>query len=163
MNGAQLGAAVIDRLLAAGVQELVVSPGSRNAPLSLAAWVADRDGRARLHTRIDERAAGFLALGLNKSWSRAAVICTSGTAVANLHPAALEAAHAGVALLLVTADRPARMRETGANQTTDQRGIFGPLVPSYDVAVLDDLPDLEVDGPLHLNIQLDEPLLPEGL
>ena len=88
-----------------------------------------RPGLVRLHTRIDERTAGFLALGLTKVGARAAVICTSGTAVANLHPAVLEAAHAGLPLVVVTADRPARLRGTDANQTTDQVGIFGPLVP----------------------------------
>ena len=61
------------------------------------------------------------------------MICTSGTAVANLHPAVLEAAHAGVPLVVVTADRPARLRGTGANQTTDQVGLFGPLVPTLDL------------------------------
>ena len=87
-------------------------------------------------------------------------MCTSGTAVANLHPAVLEAAHAGVGLVVVTADRPARLRGTGANQTTDQVGIFGPLVPSHDLATRDDdLPD-DSEGPLHLNVQLDEPLVP---
>ena len=92
------------------------------------------------------------------------MICTSGTAVANLHPAMLEAAHAGVRLLAVTADRPARLRGTGANQTTDQVGIFGPLVPYVDLgpgdaAVAHTALGLG-DGPLHLNVQLDDPLVP---
>ena len=106
----------------------MLAPGSRNAPLAFAAYDAAEAGLVRLHTRIDERTAGFLALGLTKTGAPAAVICTSGTAVANLHPAMLEAAHAGVPLVAVTADRPARLRGTGANQTTDQVGIFGPLV-----------------------------------
>ena len=111
----------------------MLAPGSRNAPLAFAAYDAASAGLLRLHTRIDERTAGFLALGLTKVGARAAVVCTSGTAVANLHPAVLEAAHAGVRLVAVTADRPARLRGTGANQTTDQVGIFGPLVPPVDL------------------------------
>jgi 2-succinyl-5-enolpyruvyl-6-hydroxy-3-cyclohexene-1-carboxylate synthase len=165
--------AVIARLIGAGVRELVLAPGSRNAPLAFAAYDAAAAGALRLHTRIDERSAGFLALGLTKVGSRAAVVCTSGTAVANLHPAVLEAAHAGVSLVVVTADRPARLRGTGANQTTDQVGAFGPLVPTLDIAPGGVVPDetaLEspAEGPfrqgvpLHLNVQLEEPLVPEG-
>ncbi|MEZ0577850.1 2-succinyl-5-enolpyruvyl-6-hydroxy-3-cyclohexene-1-carboxylic-acid synthase [Nocardioides sp. MH1] len=161
IGGVELGEDVVRRLVDAGIGEVVVSPGSRNAPLSMAAWAAAQAGAVRLHTRIDERSAGFLALGLTKVHARAAVVCTSGTAVANLHPAVLEAAHSGVPVVVVTADRPARMRATGANQTTDQVGIFGPLVPTYDVT---DVVDLEAvpwgdSGPLHLNIRLDEPLV----
>ncbi|NYI99538.1 2-succinyl-5-enolpyruvyl-6-hydroxy-3-cyclohexene-1-carboxylate synthase [Nocardioides thalensis] len=163
--GVELGAAVVDRLLAAGVTEIVLAPGSRNAPLGFAAWAAAEAGRLRLHTRIDERSAGFLGLGLSKVGARAAVVCTSGTAVANLHPAVLEAAHAGIAVVVVTADRPARMRETGANQTTDQVGIFGPLVRTHDLATIDDLADVPwaEDGPTHVNVQLDVPLVPGEL
>ena len=158
-----LAQAVVERLLAAGVTDVVLAPGSRNAPLAFACWAADRDGALRLHTRIDERSAGFLALGLTKVGARAAVTCTSGTAVANLHPAVLEAAHAGLPLVAVTADRPARLRATGANQTTDQVGIFGPLVTTYDVsgaAALDEVP-WDDAGPLHLNVRLDDPLVPD--
>ena len=148
----------------AGVTEIVIAPGSRNAPLSFAAHDAAAAGLVRLHTRIDERTAGFLALGLTKVGARAAVICTSGTAVANLHPAVLEAAHAGLPLVVVTADRPARLRGTGANQTTDQVGIFGPLVPhastSDETAGLTDVVE-QRRGRLHLNVQLDEPLVPD--
>lgn len=156
-SGVELGRAVVDRLGAEGVRHVVLSPGSRNAPLALAAW----QGPLELHTRIDERAAGFLALGLSKVGSRAAVVCTSGTAVANLHPAVLEAAHAGVPLVVVSADRPARLMRTGANQTTDQVGIFGPLVPTYDVAAPADLDTVPwaADGVLHVNVRLDEPLV----
>ena len=155
--------AVIAALITAGVREIVIAPGSRNAPLSFAAYDASQAGLLRLHTRIDERSAGFFALGLSKNGSRAAVVCTSGTAVANLHPAALEAAHAGVPLVLVTADRPARLRRTSANQTTDQVGIFGPLVPTADFAEMPaDLTETvrQSVGPFHANVQLDDPLTP---
>ncbi|MEP9384940.1 2-succinyl-5-enolpyruvyl-6-hydroxy-3-cyclohexene-1-carboxylic-acid synthase [Nocardioides sp. KR10-350] len=159
-----LARAVVAALVGAGVTEVVVAPGSRNAPLSFAAYDAAAAGLVRLHTRIDERSAAFLALGLTKSRARAAVMCTSGTAVANLHPAALEAAHAGVPLVLVTADRPARLRGTGSNQVTDQVGILGPLLPTRDLATA---ADVDVDdlwsarGPVHWNVQLEEPLVPE--
>ncbi|PWN01957.1 2-succinyl-5-enolpyruvyl-6-hydroxy-3-cyclohexene-1-carboxylic-acid synthase [Nocardioides silvaticus] len=157
ISGVELGRAVVDRLGTQGVRDVVLSPGSRNAPLAFAAWQRGLD----LHTRIDERSAAFLALGLSKAGSRAAVMCTSGTAVANLHPAVLEAAHAGVPLVVLSADRPARLMGTGANQTTDQVGIFGPLVPTYDVATPADLDAVpwDADGVLHVNVRLDEPLV----
>jgi 2-succinyl-5-enolpyruvyl-6-hydroxy-3-cyclohexene-1-carboxylate synthase len=154
----ELARTVISALVEAGVTEIVIAPGSRNAPLSFAAYDAAQAGLVRLHTRIDERTAGFLALGLTGEGARAAVICTSGTAVANLHPAVLEAAHAGVPLVVVTADRPARLRGTDANQTTAQVGIFGPLVATMDLPS-DDMAIAAV-GPTHLNVQLDEPLVP---
>ncbi|MEN8672537.1 2-succinyl-5-enolpyruvyl-6-hydroxy-3-cyclohexene-1-carboxylic-acid synthase [Nocardioides sp.] len=160
MTATELAREVVQRLLEAGVTEVVVAPGSRNAPLSFASFAAAEAGLVRLHTRLDERSAGFLALGLSKQGNRAAVICTSGTAVANLHPAVLEAVHAEVPLVVVSADRPARLRGTGANQVTDQVGVFGALVPTHDV--LGSLPDglLATRGPVHLNVQLDDPLLP---
>jgi 2-succinyl-5-enolpyruvyl-6-hydroxy-3-cyclohexene-1-carboxylate synthase len=165
-----LARAVVALLVEQGIREIVLAPGSRNAPLAFAAYDAAEAGLVRLHTRIDERSAGFLALGLTKVGSDAAVMCTSGTAVANLHPAVLEAAHAGLNLVAVTADRPARVRGTGANQTTDQVGIFGPLVPTVDISAV--VPDELVASsteiqptrqglPVHLNLQLDEPLVPE--
>ena len=160
-NSTERARLVVGGLIQAGVNDLVVAPGSRNAPLSFAAYDAAEAGLLRLHTRIDERSAGFLALGLVRGGSRAAVTCTSGTAVANLHPAVLEAAHAGLRLFVVTADRPARLRGTNANQTTDQVGIFGPLVPTVDLDGPDWLMFTGEDGPLHLNVQLDDPLLPE--
>jgi len=159
VSATEVARSVVSALVAAGVREVVVSPGSRNAPLSFAALDAAGAGLLRLHTRIDERTAGFLALGLTKGGSRAAVVCTSGTAVANLHPAFLEAHHARVPLVVVTADRPARLRGTDANQTTDQVGVFGPLVVTVDVeAEISALPA----GPVHLNVQLDDPLVPAG-
>jgi len=163
-----LARTVVTALRGAGVGEVVIAPGSRNAPLSFALYDAAQAGVMRLHTRIDERTAAFLALGLAKVSRRpAAVSCTSGTAVANLLPAVVEAAHAGVPVVVVTADRPARLRGTGANQTTDQVGIFGTFAPTLDVATAD--PDAILafvrshggDRPVHLNVQLDDPLLPD--
>ena len=168
-SSTELGRAVVGRLLESGIREIVLAPGSRNAPLAFAAYDAAEAGLVRLHTRLDERSAGFLALGLTKVGSPAAVICTSGTAVANLHPAMLEAAHAGVPLVAVTADRPERLRGTDANQTTDQIGIFGPLIPTVDLGTVEDVrhglgPTAAADRhgpPLHLNVRLDDPLVPE--
>lgn len=162
-SAADLADALVAWLARAGVTDVVVAPGSRNAPLSMALWASAQAGGARLHTRIDERTAGFLALGLTKGGSRAAVLTTSGTAVANLHPAVLEGVHAGVGLIVVSADRPARLRGTGANQTTEQTGIFGPLLASYDVATVAAL-DAVAAPPhdvVHVNLQLDAPLVPD--
>lgn len=127
MNSVLLGAVVVDTLLAAGVRHVVLAPGSRSAPLALRLFDADRDGALKLHVRVDERVAAFTALGLAKA-TRAvvAVVTTSGTAAANLAPAAMEARAAGVALLFLTADRPAEAVGTGANQTGRQVGILGP-------------------------------------
>jgi 2-succinyl-5-enolpyruvyl-6-hydroxy-3-cyclohexene-1-carboxylate synthase len=163
VTATSLARTVLQALIESGVTEVVIAPGSRNAPLSFAAHDAAAAGLVRLHTRIDERSAGFLALGLTKVGARAAVICTSGTAVANLHPAVLEAAHAGIQLVVVTADRPARLRGTDANQTTDQVGIFGPLVATHDLDETTGLPPMAPAGPLHLNVQLDDPLVPGSL
>src|SRR3954454_24459263 len=183
-----LATALVDELVRCGVREVVVAPGSRSAPLALAAHAAHTAGDTlRLHTRIDERSAGFLALGLARTGRRpVAVVTTSGTAVANLHPAVLEASHSGVPLLLLTADRPARLRGTNANQTTDQVRIFGTAVrDSADVPAghpgSGEAERRQVvawralaaraaatasgrlggrPGPVHLNLQLEEPLTP---
>ncbi|WP_332662252.1 2-succinyl-5-enolpyruvyl-6-hydroxy-3-cyclohexene-1-carboxylate synthase [Aeromicrobium sp.] len=141
-----------------GVREAVLSPGSRSGPLALALAAADQQRLIRLHVRVDEREAGFLALGLAKASRKPVpVVTTSGTAVANLHPAMLEALHARVPLIAITADRPSRLRGTGANQTTDQQQIFP------GVRFLDDPDDLITfmgrDRPGHLNLELDEPLV----
>ncbi|MFW6598208.1 2-succinyl-5-enolpyruvyl-6-hydroxy-3-cyclohexene-1-carboxylic-acid synthase [Propionibacteriaceae bacterium Y2011] len=117
---------VIGQLINHGVTDLVLAPGSRNAPLSYAAHEAEDAGRLRVHVRIDERSAGFLALGLARGSGRPVpVITTSGTAAGNLLPAAMEAFHSRIPLVLITADRPATMINSGANQTTDQLGLFG--------------------------------------
>jgi 2-succinyl-5-enolpyruvyl-6-hydroxy-3-cyclohexene-1-carboxylate synthase len=113
--------AVLGQLLAQGVTDLVLAPGSRSAPLALVADAAAKEGRLRLHVRVDERVAGFLALGLAKASGRCVpVVTTSGTAVGNLLPAVMEAHHSGVPLLVVSADRPAALVGAGANQTADQ-------------------------------------------
>ncbi len=114
-----LGLRVVQELWLAGVRDVVLAPGSRSAPLALALHAADGDGDLRLHVRADERSAGFLALGLATGSRRpVAVVTTSGTAVGNLLPAVMEAHHAGRRLVVVSADRPDRLRGTGANQTT---------------------------------------------
>lgn len=133
MNPSTVFATVlVDELVRCGVREAVLSPGSRNAPLSFALHAADAGGWLRLHVRVDERSAAFLALGLAKaSGAPVPVCCTSGTAAANLHPAVLEAAESGVPLLLLTADRPPELRGAGANQTVDQVKLYGDAVRLY--------------------------------
>jgi len=121
--------ALLGEFIALGVRDIVLSPGARSQALALAAAEFELAGLARLRVRIDERVGGFLALGLAvETRMPVLVITTSGTAVANLHPAVLEAHHSGVPLILLTADRPAELRGIGSNQTTDQLGIFGPAV-----------------------------------
>jgi 2-succinyl-5-enolpyruvyl-6-hydroxy-3-cyclohexene-1-carboxylate synthase len=157
MSATSVCRSLVDDLLDAGVREAVIAPGSRSGPLAIALADADRAGALRLHVRVDERTAGFLALGLAKaSRSWVPVVTTSGTASANLHPALLEALHAGVRLLAVTADRPARLRGTGANQTTDQVALF-PHIPYGDDPAA--IATLLTVGPAHLNLELDEPLV----
>lgn len=157
-----------------GVTDLVLSPGSRSQALALAAAALARAGHLHLHVRIDERVAGFTALGLAIETGRpVAIVCTSGTAVANLHPAVLEAHHSGVPLIVLTADRPAELRGIGSNQTTVQPGIFGELVRAdWDVPAPVGAPDepgaaadvaelavrASADGPVHVNLAYREPL-----
>src|SRR5262249_11093851 len=111
------------------------APGSRSAPLAIALWdrAAGEPGEGgagvRLHVRIDERCASFLALGLAKASRRpVALVCTSGTAAAHFHAAVIEASEAGVPLLVLTADRPPELRDTGANQAIDQVKLYGDAV-----------------------------------
>lgn len=178
-------AALLTRLVELGVSHIVLSPGSRSQALALVAAELERRGAIRLHVRIDERVAGFTALGIGRETGMpAAVVCTSGTAVANLLPAALEAHHAGVPLLLLTADRPPELRGVGANQTTRQPGMFAPNVrfeadlpvPQYGDAaedaerramfrrVAEDAVaaalgvGLRPPGPVHVNLPFREPL-----
>ena len=159
MNSTSLARSVVRQLIEIGVSDFVLSPGSRNAPLSMALYEAEKAGLVNLYVRIDERGAAFFALGLSKaSDNYVAVICTSGTAAANFHPAVLEAYHSANKLLAITADRPARLRRTGANQTTLQVGLLEPVL-SVDMSTTIDLAELLDNGPVHLNIQFDEPLL----
>jgi 2-succinyl-5-enolpyruvyl-6-hydroxy-3-cyclohexene-1-carboxylate synthase len=111
------------------VRDVVLCPGSRNAPLAFALADADRAGRLRLHVRIDERTAGYLAIGLAAGSGRPVPIAmTSGTAVANLGPAVVEANYARVPLIVLSANRPYELLGTGANQTMEQLGYFGTQV-----------------------------------
>lgn len=172
---------MVDELIRGGVTEVVLAPGSRSAPLAFALQAADAEHRLRLHVRIDERSAGFLALGLARTGGAAAVVTTSGTAVANLHPAVLEAHHAGVPLVVLSADRPGELRGVGANQTIDQVRIFGGSVRYFhELAAPDHRPDQVAywratvsravitargamnanPGPVHLNVALRDPLVP---
>ncbi len=181
-------AALLCRLVELGVEHVVLSPGSRSQALALVAAEFERRGSVRLHVRIDERVAGFTALGIGRETGMpAAVICTSGTAVANLLPAALEAHHAGVPLMLLTADRPPELRGVGANQTTRQPGLFAPTVRYETDLPVPDETDADGDGdqslmlrqvadeafaaalgaglrspgPVHLNLPYREPLAGE--
>jgi 2-succinyl-5-enolpyruvyl-6-hydroxy-3-cyclohexene-1-carboxylate synthase len=191
---------LVQALARLGVRDVVLSPGSRSAPLAYAlAAAALPDGErpdgapaVSLHVRVDERAAAFLALGLARGADAlgddgqagprpVAVVTTSGTATANLHPAVLEAHHTGVPLVLLTADRPHELRGTGANQTTDQVGLYGGAVrfaadvpaPSGRAGEDRDLRHLVAravaaargartgdPGPVHLDLAYREPLAP---
>ena len=176
---------LVDELARCGLAEAVVAPGSRNAPLAIALWEhAERSaGRLRLHVRIDERSAAFLALGLAKVSRRpVAVVCTSGTAAAHFHAAVIEADEAAVPLLVLTADRPPELRGTGANQTIDQLKLYGDAVRWFcEVGVPEARPGMNAywrslacrawasasgaagtaPGPVHLNLPLREPLVPD--
>lgn len=181
----EAAAALLGALVAGGVRHVVLSPGSRSQALALVAAELERRGLIRLHVRIDERVAGFTALGIGRDTRMpAAVVCTSGTAVANLMPAVLEAHHSGVPMLLLTADRPPELRGIGANQATHQPGMFSRFVRLEVDAVtpqdIDDAPTgaqsaeivvLAADaltaalgdrsrpaGPVHLNLPYRNPL-----
>lgn len=160
-----LARVIVRQIVEAGITDVVISPGSRNAPLSIAFHQASVKGLIKLHVRIDERTAAFFALGIAKASGRAVpIVCTSGTAVANYHPAVLEASHTNLPLLVLTADRPASLRKTGANQTTEQARIFGKAV-RYFADVSGSVYPMELplnslqSGPVHLNIQFEEPLI----
>lgn len=178
-----LATVLVDELIRGGVRDVVLCPGSRSAPLAYAVQAAEAAGRLRLHVRVDERSAGFLGLGLSKGSGGVpvAVMTTSGTAVANLHPAVLEAHHSGVPLVVVSADRPGELQGTGANQTTTQPGMFaGALRWSTDLPAAEVVPDQNAwwrgsvcralaaaqgvlggdPGPVHLNAGFRLPLVP---
>jgi len=167
-------AAVMDELVRAGVRDVCMSPGSRNAPLVLA---ADARAELNLHVHVDERCASFYALGLARAARRpVALVCTSGSAAAHWHPAVIEAFETGVPLILLTADRPPELHDVGASQTTNQHSLYGDHVLRFQAI---GLPKPEADwlrwlrgrlcrmvevaqgptaGPVHLDIHFDEPL-----
>jgi 2-succinyl-5-enolpyruvyl-6-hydroxy-3-cyclohexene-1-carboxylate synthase len=134
---------VVDELIRGGVRDVVLCPGSRNAPLAFALQDADRAGRVRLHVRIDERTAGYLAIGLAiAAGSPVCVAMTSGTAVANLGPAVVEANYARVPLIVLSANRPYELLGTGANQTMEQFGYFGTQVrATISLGLAEDAPE----------------------
>src|SRR5580704_15299485 len=167
-------ATLVDEWVRAGSTDAVVCPGSRSTPLALA---VARDTRLRLHVRLDERSAGFFALGAALATRRAVVVCTtSGTAAAELHAAVVEAHHAGVPLLVCTANRPPRLQSVSAPQVIDQAGLYGsavrwsaaPGVPDWSGrtswrslasrAVAESLSGPLGPGPVHLDLPFDEPL-----
>jgi len=177
------GTVLADELARCGLREVVIAPGSRSAPLAIAFYELAREGRVRLHVRIDERSASFTALGLAKASRRpVAVVCTSGTAAANFHPAVIEAAESAVPLLVLTADRPPELRGTGASQTIDQVKLYGSAVRWYaDAGVPERRPGMvgywrslacrawahasgatgTLPGPVHLNLPFRDPLVPD--
>jgi 2-succinyl-5-enolpyruvyl-6-hydroxy-3-cyclohexene-1-carboxylate synthase len=176
------GISFTDELVRCGLREAVLAPGSRSTPLAMAFGEAERRGLIRLHVRIDERSASFTALGLAKaSRQPVAVLCTSGTAAANFHPAVIEADESGVPLLVLTADRPPEMRGTGANQVIDQVKLYGSAVRWFcEAGAPEARPGMVaywrslacqawaqaagqaggLAGPVHLNLAFREPLVP---
>jgi 2-succinyl-5-enolpyruvyl-6-hydroxy-3-cyclohexene-1-carboxylate synthase len=177
------GRCFTDELARCGLREVVLAPGSRSTPLAMAFAEAERRGLIRLHVRIDERSASFTALGMAKASRRpVAVLCTSGTAAANFHPAVIEADESGVPLLVLTADRPPELRGTGANQVIDQVKLYGSAVRWFcEAGVPQTRPGMvaywrslacqawaqasgqagALGGPVHLNLSFREPLVPD--
>jgi 2-succinyl-5-enolpyruvyl-6-hydroxy-3-cyclohexene-1-carboxylate synthase len=189
------GATFADELARCGLREVVLAPGSRSTPLAMAFGALEHEGRLRLHVRVDERSASFTALGLAKTGRRpAAIVCTSGTAAANFHPAVIEADESGVPLLVLTADRPPELRGTGANQAIDQIKLYGGAVRWFCEAGVPE-PGTSLTGPadgtreagpgywrslacqawthasgamggfpgpVHVNLALRDPLVPDG-
>ena len=178
------GTVFADELARCGVREVVIAPGSRSTPLAMSFYELERAGRVRLHVRIDERSASFTALGLAKAGGRpVAVLCTSGTAAANFHPAVIEADESAVPLLVLTADRPPELRGAGASQTIDQVKLYGGAVRWYaEPGVPEQVPGLAAywrslacqawahaagaagtcPGPVHVNLPFRDPLVPDG-
>lgn len=171
--GTALARVLVDELARGGVTEAVIAPGARSAPLAIA--FAEHP-QIRLHVRIDERSAAFLGLGLAKaSGNPVPIVCTSGTAAANFHPAVLEASHSQIPLVVLTADRPPELRGTGANQTMDQIKLYGDAVRFFaEFGIGETRPGMvgywrsvtcralaaaQVSGPVHLNVPFREPLL----
>jgi 2-succinyl-5-enolpyruvyl-6-hydroxy-3-cyclohexene-1-carboxylate synthase len=177
------GLAFCDELARCGLREVVLAPGSRSTPLAMAFGDLEQRGRLRVHVRIDERSASFTALGLAKASQRpVAVLCTSGTAAANFHPAVIEADESSVPLLVLTADRPPELRGTGANQAIDQIKLYGSAVRWFCEAGVPERRAGAVAywrslacqswahaagragglaGPVHLNLAFRDPLTPD--
>ena len=173
---ARFCATLVDEWLRHGVTDAVVCPGSRSTPITLA--LADAGARLRLHVVLDERSAAFRAVGFGMAAGRPAVlVCTSGTAAANFHPAVAEAHHNGVPLLVCTADRPPELHHVGAPQTLVQQGLFGGVTRwAHDPGVADlaaagtwrslasrafaeAVASERGPGPVHLNLPFREPLV----
>ena len=174
-----LASAMVEELARCGLRHAVISPGSRSTPLALALW---REPAIEVRVIVDERSAGFFALGAAQA-SRApvAVLTTSGTAAANLHPAVCEADESAVSLIVLTADRPPELREIGAGQTIDQIKLFGAAVRWFCEVGVHDADDAGLlhfrsvacrafatangdprrPGPVHLNVAWRDPLGPE--
>ncbi|MFC7133763.1 MULTISPECIES: 2-succinyl-5-enolpyruvyl-6-hydroxy-3-cyclohexene-1-carboxylic-acid synthase [Salinibaculum] len=170
------GRVIADELAAAGLEAVCISPGSRSTPLTVA-FAAHPD--ITVFSHLDERSSAFFALGRGRrTGAPTAVVCTSGTAAANFHPAVLEASEARVPLLLLTADRPPELRDSGANQTTDQEKLYGDAVRWYRTLPEPEAEDRKVrslrttmarayrettgakPGPVHLNVPFRKPLEP---
>jgi len=158
---ATLAGAVLGRLAGLGVVDYVVCAGARNVPLVASLLERCQDLNLRVWHHFDERSAAFFALGLAKGTCEpVAVLTTSGTAVAELLPAAIEGYYSGIPLVWVTADRPADFRGSGSPQAIEQAGIFGPYAMALDVEAVEgltSLTDWTGDAPLHLNVCFDEP------
>ena len=168
-DAATFCATLVDEWVRHGVRHAVVAPGSRSTPMAVA--LADRD-ELELHVVHDERVAAFVALGLGLDGVPAVLLCTSGTAAANFHPAVVEAGLSDVPMLVVTADRPPELRDVGAPQTIDQLHLYGrsvrwfhdPGVPDASAAgtwrsLAARAHRAAHDGPVHLNLPFREPLL----
>ena len=169
---------MVEELARCGVREAVISPGSRSTPLALALW---REPAIEARVIVDERSAGFFALGAAQATGRpTAVLCTSGTAAANLHPAVCEADESAVGLIVLTADRPPELRGIGAGQTIDQLKLYGSAVRWFCEVGTHDADDAGLlhfrsvacrafwtaagdprPGPVHLNVPWRDPLGPE--
>ena len=173
MTSTALARSIVQSCLDSGVEQVVIAPGSRNAPLSWAFAQAEKAGLVKIQVRIDERDAGFLALGIAKATKKPVpVVVTSGSAVANLMPAIVEAFHSAIPVIVLSADRPASARGKSGPQTINQFGLFGTFVKSQvDVAIgstaaLDISKVIESTvsgrpGPVQVNVQFELPLMPD--
>ena len=167
---------IIEELVRNGISDFCIAPGSRSTPLTLA--VANH-AKANAHIHFDERGLGFLALGLSQASQKpVVVITTSGSAVANLYPAVIEAKQSGIPLIIISADRPAALLNCGANQAIDQHGVFAnypifftqivqpstEIKANYLLTTIDHGLNLQQEqpAPIHFNIAFAEPLYPTG-